>query len=298
MTVAAPLQPEDKRAEEKRKARLDAVRAIVKDAFCGAAGRRRSGCYDVRFGPGAVRSEVLQRYRRGRSDIRAATVPIKRFEYRPSRLYGWNGAPYRAICPCRGTDPGTGRPARSCRNLSGGKASGGSADPEAARRRIAQLRAARRSTGDSEPAKCIVEAMAQRNFQRFELTFGAVGIRCAALPGCRGAHRGGIARRRGQRAIAARAVSAPPSFRPKSGCARTAPSVISTGAVRMDGEAVAQEIFRAAYKDNLTCWQSSHRWSGNSAARARQPEIHSPTNRSRSPRTLRQQRSGETRGLQ
>ncbi|MDE0718879.1 MAG: nucleotidyltransferase domain-containing protein [Rhodospirillaceae bacterium] len=35
MTVAAPLQPEDTRAEEKRRARLDAVRAIVLSALGG-----------------------------------------------------------------------------------------------------------------------------------------------------------------------------------------------------------------------------------------------------------------------
>lgn len=39
MTVAAPLQPEDRRAEAKRSARLDAVRAIVLKALGGREAR-------------------------------------------------------------------------------------------------------------------------------------------------------------------------------------------------------------------------------------------------------------------
>ncbi len=39
MTVAAPLKPEDTRAEEGRRARLDAVRTIVLDALGGREAR-------------------------------------------------------------------------------------------------------------------------------------------------------------------------------------------------------------------------------------------------------------------
>lgn len=66
MIVATPLQPENKRAEEKRRARLDAVRAIV----LGALGGREARVW--LYGSFADRSERVY------SDIDVAIDPAAR----------------------------------------------------------------------------------------------------------------------------------------------------------------------------------------------------------------------------